>query len=134
MEGTSLTTGSDAHHGPLACGCCGSTVNAKDGAVASEAMANSNDLNICVLSYINFLIRSNYAINEEMFNISKFTIPKYAFAPRPAGTEIAGPRHHLRLRPDKHLVDLETVCEANGQPLAQGRALVYVEDVADKGW
>ncbi|HYC04879.1 MAG TPA: hypothetical protein VED40_16425 [Azospirillaceae bacterium] len=37
-----------------------------------------------------------------------------------------------RLRPDKHLVDLETVCHApDGRLVARGRALVYVEDVAD---
>ena len=35
-----------------------------------------------------------------------------------------------RLRPEKHLVDLETVCEtADGTRLCEGRALVYVEDV-----
>ncbi len=37
-----------------------------------------------------------------------------------------------RLRPDKHLVDLETACHApDGRLVARGRALVYVEDVAD---
>lgn len=40
-----------------------------------------------------------------------------------------------RIRPDKHLVDLETTCHGpDGTLLAEGRALVYVEDVADKGW
>ncbi len=35
-----------------------------------------------------------------------------------------------RLRPEKHLVDLETVCEsADGTRVCEGRALVYVEDV-----
>lgn len=35
-----------------------------------------------------------------------------------------------RLRPEKHLVDLETVCEgADGRRVCEGRALVYVEDV-----
>ena len=35
-----------------------------------------------------------------------------------------------RLRPEKHLVDLETVCEtSDGTRLCEGRALVYVEDV-----
>ncbi|PTW63548.1 hypothetical protein C8N35_1011603 [Breoghania corrubedonensis] len=35
-----------------------------------------------------------------------------------------------RLRPEKHLVDLETVCEtAGGVRVCEGRALVYVEDV-----
>lgn len=34
-----------------------------------------------------------------------------------------------RLRPEKHLVDLETVCTlADGALVAEGRALVYVED------
>ncbi|MFV3075923.1 hypothetical protein [Niveispirillum fermenti] len=40
-----------------------------------------------------------------------------------------------RIRSDKHLVDLETTCHGpDGALLAEGRALVYVEDVADKGW
>lgn len=40
-----------------------------------------------------------------------------------------------RIREDKHLVDLETTCQGpDGALLAEGRALVYVEDVADKGW
>ncbi|WP_436637479.1 phosphate acetyltransferase [Microbaculum sp. FT89] len=35
-----------------------------------------------------------------------------------------------KLRPEKHLVDLETVCEtADGTRVCEGRALVYVEDV-----
>jgi len=35
-----------------------------------------------------------------------------------------------RLRPDKHLVDLETLCHGEDERLiARGRALVYVEDV-----
>lgn len=35
-----------------------------------------------------------------------------------------------RLRPDKHLVDLETTCRTtDGALIASGRALVYVEDV-----
>lgn len=34
-----------------------------------------------------------------------------------------------RLRPEKHLVDLETVCELpDGTRVCEGRALVYVED------
>lgn len=52
----------------------------------------------------------------------------------PLGRELLARVSIIRLRPEKHLVDLETVCEADGQMLAQGRALVYVEDVADKGW
>ncbi|MBP7334784.1 hypothetical protein [Niveispirillum sp.] len=40
-----------------------------------------------------------------------------------------------RIRADKNLVDLETTCHGpDGTLLAEGRALVYVEDVADKGW
>ncbi len=35
-----------------------------------------------------------------------------------------------RLRPEKHLVDLETVCTSDsGKTICEGRALVYVEDV-----
>ena len=35
-----------------------------------------------------------------------------------------------RLRPEKHLVDLETVCRIRGgAEICRGRALVYVEDV-----
>lgn len=35
-----------------------------------------------------------------------------------------------RLRPEKHLVDLETVCLGeDGRRVCEGRALVYVEDV-----
>jgi 3-hydroxybutyryl-CoA dehydratase len=35
-----------------------------------------------------------------------------------------------RLRPEKHLVDLETVCEtADGTRVCEGRALVYIENV-----
>lgn len=37
-----------------------------------------------------------------------------------------------RLRPEKHLADLETTCRtADGRLLARGRALVYVADVRD---
>lgn len=36
-----------------------------------------------------------------------------------------------RLRPEKHLVDLRTTCcNASGALICEGRALVYVEDVA----
>jgi hypothetical protein len=55
-------------------------------------------------------------------------------APIPLERELLARVTITRLRPEKHLVDLETVCELDGQPLAQGRALVYVEDVAGKGW
>ncbi|MDB5460295.1 MAG: phosphate acetyltransferase [Caulobacteraceae bacterium] len=38
-----------------------------------------------------------------------------------------------RLRPDKHLVDLLTTCrDAHGVLLAEGRALIYVADVASR--
>ena len=36
-----------------------------------------------------------------------------------------------RLRPEKHLVDLRTTCAGEaGRVISEGRALVYVEDVA----
>lgn len=35
-----------------------------------------------------------------------------------------------RLRPEKHLVDLETLCvNAEGQTICSGRALVFIKDV-----
>ncbi|PHR57976.1 MAG: phosphate acetyltransferase [Robiginitomaculum sp.] len=35
-----------------------------------------------------------------------------------------------RLRPEKHLVDLETMCvNAEGQTICSGRALVFIKDV-----
>ena len=38
-----------------------------------------------------------------------------------------------RLRPDKHLADLETRCVGDhGRVISEGRALVYVEDVTDE--
>lgn len=38
-----------------------------------------------------------------------------------------------RLRPDKNLVDLSTICRCTeGKIVARGRALVYVEDLAQK--
>ncbi|EEE45577.1 hotdog family protein [Roseibium alexandrii] len=50
--------------------------------------------------------------------------------PAPVGEELTASVTITRLRPEKHLVDLETVCEtANGTRICQGRALVYVEDV-----
>lgn len=40
-----------------------------------------------------------------------------------------------RLRPEKHLVDLATECrDAQGRLIAEGRALVYVRDVAAPVW
>jgi len=38
----------------------------------------------------------------------------------------------MRLRPEKHLVDLKTTCETeDGKRICEGRALVYVADVSD---
>lgn len=51
-------------------------------------------------------------------------------APAPVGEELTASVTITRLRPEKHLVDLETICEAaDGTRICQGRALVYVEDV-----
>ncbi|MEM5582802.1 phosphate acetyltransferase [Roseibium sp. AS2] len=51
-------------------------------------------------------------------------------APAPVGEPLTASVTVTRLRPEKHLVDLETVCEAaDGTRICQGRALVYVEDV-----
>ena len=50
--------------------------------------------------------------------------------PAPVGEELTASVTITRLRPEKHLVDLETVCQtADGTRICQGRALVYVEDV-----
>ncbi|MCV0429668.1 MAG: phosphate acetyltransferase [Roseibium sp.] len=50
--------------------------------------------------------------------------------PAPVEQELIASVTITRLRPEKHLVDLETVCEtADGTRICQGRALVYVEDV-----
>jgi len=50
--------------------------------------------------------------------------------PAPVGEDLTASVTITRLRPEKHLVDLETVCEtADGTRICQGRALVYVEDV-----
>jgi acyl dehydratase len=51
-------------------------------------------------------------------------------APAPVGETLTASVTITRLRPEKHLVDLETVCEtADGTRVCEGRALVYVEDV-----
>lgn len=51
-------------------------------------------------------------------------------APAPIGQALTASVTVSRLRPEKHLVDLETVCTtADGIRVCQGRALVYVEDV-----
>lgn len=50
--------------------------------------------------------------------------------PAPIGEELTASVTITRLRPEKHLVDLETICETkDGTRICQGRALVYVEDV-----
>lgn len=56
-------------------------------------------------------------------------------APVPLDAPLTARVAVTRIRADKHLVDLETTCVGpDGALLADGRALVYVEDVADKGW
>ena len=51
-------------------------------------------------------------------------------APAPYNEPLTARVTVTRLRPEKHLVDLETICErADGTRLCEGRALVYVEDV-----
>ncbi len=52
--------------------------------------------------------------------------------PRPAqvGDEITATVEIVRLRPDKDLVNLRTVCaDSKGQVVCEGEALVYVRDV-----
>lgn len=52
-------------------------------------------------------------------------------APAPLDAPLTATVRVVQLRPDKHLVDLETVCvDAAGARIAEGRALVYVKDVA----
>ncbi|WP_422378095.1 phosphate acetyltransferase [Roseibium sp.] len=51
-------------------------------------------------------------------------------APAPVGEPLTASVTITRLRPEKHLVDLETICQtSDGTRVCQGRALVYVEDV-----
>lgn len=51
-------------------------------------------------------------------------------APAPVGEPLTASVTITKLRPEKHLVDLETLCvAADGTRICQGRALVYVEDV-----
>ena len=53
-------------------------------------------------------------------------------APAPVGEALTASVMVSRLRPEKHLVDLETLCTtADGSRVCQGRALVYVEDVGE---
>jgi 3-hydroxybutyryl-CoA dehydratase len=50
-------------------------------------------------------------------------------APAPYDEELTASVEITRLRPDKHLVDLETICRRpNGEIVAKGRALVFVKD------
>ena len=50
-------------------------------------------------------------------------------APAPYDEELTASVEVTRLRPDKHLVDLETICRRpNGEIVARGRALVFVKD------
>ena len=50
--------------------------------------------------------------------------------PAPIGEALTASVTITKLRPEKHLVDLETVCvSSSGTRICQGRALVYVEDV-----
>lgn len=50
-------------------------------------------------------------------------------APVPLGAPLTARVTVTRLRPEKHLVDLETVCEGpDGARLAEGRALVHAGD------
>lgn len=51
-------------------------------------------------------------------------------ADAPLGEALTASVTITRLRPEKHLVDLETVCMTrSGARVCEGRALVYVEDV-----
>lgn len=53
--------------------------------------------------------------------------------PAPLGVPLIARVEIARLRPEKHLVDLETTCRlADGTLVAQGRALVYVADANPK--
>ena len=52
-------------------------------------------------------------------------------APARIGEELTASVRVTRLRPEKHLVDLATTCRnADGDIICDGRALVYVRDVA----
>lgn len=53
-------------------------------------------------------------------------------APARLGASLTATVRVVQLRPEKHLVDLETTCiDDAGTLVASGRALVYVTDVAD---
>lgn len=50
--------------------------------------------------------------------------------PVPTGTEITATVEIVRLRPDKDLVNLRTICtDPSGEIVCEGEALVYVRDV-----
>ncbi len=52
-------------------------------------------------------------------------------APAPLGEELTASVEVTRLRPDKHLVDLETVCRTeDGTEICRGRAMVLAKDVS----
>jgi 3-hydroxybutyryl-CoA dehydratase len=51
-------------------------------------------------------------------------------APAPANTPLTAEVRIIRLRPEKHLVDLATTCsDGDGRLICEGRALVLVRDV-----
>ena len=53
-------------------------------------------------------------------------------APARLGAPLNATVRVVQLRPEKHLVDLETTCiDDTGALVASGRALIYVRDVAD---
>jgi acyl dehydratase len=53
-------------------------------------------------------------------------------APARTGQALTARVEIMRLRPEKHLIDLETTCRlADDTVIAKGRALVSVRDVAD---
>lgn len=61
-------------------------------------------------------------------NYLKQTLTFHASAP--LGEPLTARVEVTRLRPEKHLVDLETTCRtAAGELIASGRALLYIEDV-----
>jgi len=53
-------------------------------------------------------------------------------APAPLGEPLTASVEVTRLRPDKRLVDLQTICrDASGTLVCEGRALIHAADVAD---
>lgn len=54
-------------------------------------------------------------------------------APARTGRALTASVEITRLRPEKHLVDLATTCrDEDGRLVAEGSALVYVRDVAER--